>query len=98
MKRRMRSKIYSLLVASVVMLCGAGSLQAQTPHRDSADFEFGRSIEILANMMREFDQSYVSRIDVDELLTAAADGISRITDPYSLYLSEEDMVPSIEAD
>lgn len=92
MKRRMRSKIYSLLVASVVMLCGAGSLQAQTPHRDSADFEFGRSIEILANMMREFDQSYVSRIDVDELLAAAADGISRITDPYSLYLSEEDMV------
>ena len=88
----MRNRVYVFFVASLAMLLSIGSLQAQSVRRDSADFELGRSIEILANMMREFDQNFVSRIDVDKMLAAAADGISLLTDPYSYYLSEEDMV------
>lgn len=74
-----------------VVLLSASDVVAQQPKRDSADFELGRAIEILANMMYEFDTKHVSETSVDKLLQSAALGISRATDPYSQYLSEEDM-------
>ncbi len=67
------------------------TVSAQQPKRDSADFELGRAIEILSNMMYEFDTRYVGQPSVDKLLRYAALGISHATDPYSQYLSEEDM-------
>ena len=81
-------QICSLVLA--VSLLG-GVVFAQQPQRDSADFELGRAIEILSNMMYELDTKYVGRADVDKLLSSAAFGMSRATDPYSQYLSESDM-------
>ena len=81
-------QICSLVLA--VSLLG-GVVFAQQPQRDSADFELGRAIEILSNMMYEFDTKYVGKADVDKLLSSAAFGMSRATDPYSQYLSESDM-------
>jgi carboxyl-terminal processing protease len=51
----------------------------------------GCSIEILANMMREFEVGYVDDVEAGELLQAAASGMIAATDPYSEYLSESDM-------
>lgn len=62
--------------------------EAQGTRRDSADFELGRSIEILSNVIREFDTSYVTPVSADDLLGAAVAGITRITDPYSEYISD----------
>ncbi len=84
-----RSVVICCLVAAAT-LC-VGSAVAQESNRDKADFELGRAIEILANMMYEFDNKYVGDVPVDKLLSAAAYGITRATDPYSQYLSEEDM-------
>ena len=81
-------QICSLVLA--VSLLG-GVVFAQQPQRDSADFELGRAIEILSNMMYELDTKYVGKADVDKLLSSAAFGMSRATDPYSQYLSESDM-------
>ena len=77
------------LVLAVSLLGGVAF--ARQPQRDSADFELGRAIEILSNMMYELDTKYVGRADVDKLLSSAAFGMSRATDPYSQYLSESDM-------
>ena len=88
----MRSrKLYIVLAVVASTLLSATSAQAQISERESADFELGCSIEILANMMREFDMNYVKDVSPDDMLKAAAQGIVRITDPYSQYLSEEDM-------
>ena len=81
-------QIFSLVS---VVLMSVGVAFAQQPKRDSADFELGRAIEILSNMMYELDTKYVGRADVDKLLSSAAFGMSRATDPYSQYLSEKDM-------
>ena len=64
---------------------------AQSPERDSRDFELGKSIEILANIMREFESGHVEDITAAELLDAASQGMTLATDPYSEYLSEEAM-------
>lgn len=89
----MRSKRVYIIFAAVVLLFVAPlTAQAQTLRRDSSDFELGRSIELLANIMREFDTGYVQQVSPDDLLAAAVRGITKITDPYSQYLSEQDMV------
>ena len=81
-------KIFSLVYVAMLL---TGVASAGQPKRDSADFELGRAIEILSNMMYELDTKYVGRADVDKLLSSAAFGMSRATDPYSQYLSEKDM-------
>lgn len=80
--------IYTLVAALVLPIAG---VSAQQPKRDSADFELGRAIEILTNIMYEFDTHHVRDVKVDDLLSSAVYGITRVTDPYSQYLSEEDM-------
>ncbi|MFI3279217.1 MAG: S41 family peptidase [Rikenellaceae bacterium] len=55
------------------------------------DFGLNRNIEIMVNLMREISENYVDEVDPDQLLTYAAEGISRRLDPYTEYLPEEDM-------
>ncbi|MBR3590439.1 MAG: S41 family peptidase, partial [Alistipes sp.] len=64
---------------------------AQSEERVRQDFELGRATEILANIMREYHTSYVDKVDADNLLKSAVDGLVGATDPYSEYLSESDM-------
>lgn len=93
MNRVTMSRVLSLkwVLCAVVMLGFAAPTRAEEPRRDSADFELGRSIEILANIMREFDERHVKVVSPDDMLRAAVLGITKATDPYSQYLSEEDM-------
>ena len=84
-----RGLMYSLLA----MLCLAVAVEAtaQEVERERADFELGRATEILANIMREFEVGFVDEVKVDDLLNSAVMGMVMSTDPYSEYLSEEDM-------
>lgn len=74
-----------------VIMSSAVSLSAQETGTGASDFDLGRATEILANMMREFSTEYVDAVDADELLDAAAQGMIVATDPYTEYLSEDDM-------
>lgn len=78
-------------VAGLFALVAVCDASAQENRSTQEDFELGRSIEILANVMREFDKEYVRDVSPDKLLSAAVLGITKVTDPYSQYLSEEDM-------
>ena len=74
-----------------VVMSSAVSLSAQETGTGARDFDLGRATEILANMMREFSTEYVDAVDADDLLDAAAQGMIVATDPYTEYLSEDDM-------
>ena len=81
-------------IMGVVVAVTIASLQcvtAQSIERDRRDFELGKSIEILANIMREFESGHVENITSSELLSAATQGMTMATDPYSEYISEEAM-------
>ena len=80
--------IVAALAIGIVMLTEA---VAQSPERNSRDFELGKAIEILANIMREFESGHVDDVTAAELLDAASQGMTLATDPYSEYLSEDDM-------
>ena len=73
------------------LLCALLPAASHAQQNERADFELGCATEILANIMREFEQGYVDRVSADKLLQAAADGLVHATDPYSEYISEESM-------
>ena len=55
------------------------------------DFGLGRNMELLVNMMRSLTTHYVDKLNPDDLMRNAADGMVTNLDPYTSYLSEEDM-------
>ena len=55
------------------------------------DFGLGRSMESAGNMMRELSLRFVDEVDPDLLIEGAAEGMVRRLDPYTEYLSEEQM-------
>ncbi len=54
-------------------------------------FGLNRNVEIMVNIMREISENYVDEVDPDQLLSYAAEGISRRMDPYTVYMPEEEM-------
>lgn len=54
-------------------------------------FRMGRGMEILVNLFRELTLYYVDEPDPDRLLSDAAAGMTHSLDPYTEYISEEDM-------
>ena len=55
------------------------------------DFGLGRNMELLVNMMRSLSTHYVDKLNPDDLMRDAAAGMVTNLDPYTSYLSEEDM-------
>ncbi len=78
------------MAAAVVLMMSATPLYAQES-RMAADFELGKTTEVLANMMREIESQYVDKVSADKILKNASRGIVLATDPYLEYLSESDM-------
>ena len=84
-------------IAHIVGIVIIGSLlsiegiMAQGSERMHRDFELSKSIEILANVMREFESGHVENVTASALLEAATMGMTMATDPYSEYISEENM-------
>lgn len=78
------------MAAAVVFMMSATPLYAQES-RMAADFELGKTTEVLANMMREIESQYVDKVSADKILKNASRGIVLATDPYLEYLSESDM-------
>ncbi len=92
---KLRNIAVSLLrgvgVVALVGIMAIESTSAQSTERSRRDFELGKSIEILSNIMREFETGHVDNIEASELLTSAAQGMIAATDPYSEYIPEEAM-------
>ena len=83
-----------LCCIGMVTLVGIATIEsasAQSSERTRRDFELGKAIEILANIMREFEGGHVDDIESSELLKHAAAGMIAATDPYSEYIPEEAM-------
>lgn len=55
------------------------------------DMGLGRNMEIMVNMMRELNLQYVDEVSPDKLMGDGAQGMVRNLDPYTQYMSEEEM-------
>lgn len=87
----MKFRLWHRLLFVVAALTATMESYAQTDSRTQRDFELGESIEVLANIMREFEVGFVDDVSAKQLLNSAARGMITATDPYSEYLSEESL-------
>ena len=55
------------------------------------DFGLGRNIEIMVNLMRELSLQYVDEVSSDKLMKDGAIGMVRNLDPYTEFMSEQEM-------
>ena len=55
------------------------------------DFGLGRNMEIMVNLMRELSLQYVDDVEADKLMRDGAAGMVRNLDPYTVYMSEQEM-------
>ena len=55
------------------------------------DFGLGRNMEIMVNLMRELSLQYVDEVKADKLMMDGAMGMVRSLDPYTSYMSEQEM-------
>ncbi|MBR5138933.1 MAG: S41 family peptidase [Alistipes sp.] len=81
MKRVKRYGLVALVVAAVATGVWAT--------RD--DFGLGRNIEIMVNLMRELSLQYVDEVHSDKLMKDGAMGMVRNLDPYTEFMSEQEM-------
>lgn len=54
-------------------------------------YNLGKNIEILVNLFRTLNLFYVDGVEADKLMDAAANGMTKVLDPYTIYLSPESM-------
>lgn len=83
---KMGKRIRRFLSAVCVVSLSIGAAAAQPD-----GFRMGRDMEILVNMLRDLTLFYVDDVDPDELLSDAAAGMAVGLDPYTVYISEQDM-------
>ena len=76
---------YTLLIAGL-----AGCLLLGAAAKDSI-YNLGKNIEILVNMLRSIELFYVDNVESDKVLGAAADGMTKILDPYTEYIPADEM-------
>lgn len=76
----------NILIAFLLAIVGILSFRAV-----QNDFGLGRNMEMMINLMRELSNNYVDEIDPNKMMKDGANGITSHLDPYTDYLSEEDM-------
>lgn len=54
-------------------------------------YNLGKNIEILVNLFRNLNLFYVDGVEPDKLMDAAAEGMTKVLDPYTTYLSADKM-------
>lgn len=82
MRKSVRYTILAVALAGCLLLGSAAKNNV---------YNLGKNVEILVNMLRTINLFYVDDVESDKILKAAADGMSSILDPYSVYLPAEEM-------
>lgn len=80
-----------LLIASIAII--GLSAYTQTPKQISSDryFIINKNIDILTSILKEIDLFYVDSLEVDKVVNNTINSMLSQLDPYTNYISEEDM-------
>lgn len=83
----MRRRVKHILIVGAVVVGGlllGSAAQSNT-------YNLGKNIEILVNLFRNLNLFYVDGVEPDKLMDAAAEGMTKVLDPYTTYLSADKM-------
>lgn len=75
---------FTLLAVALV------GIVATSVAKNRKEFDLGRNMEIMINLMHILSTNYVDNIDSDEMARNAADGITSVLDPYTTFIPEKE--------
>ncbi|MFV0483342.1 MAG: S41 family peptidase [Bacteroidales bacterium] len=81
------TKLRKLLIACTVTALGFFTVSFTDKH----NFELAKNLEIYFNVIKELDINYVDEIEPEKLITKSIEEMLSSLDPYTNYISEEDM-------
>lgn len=84
-------KIKTISKAAALFFAAAFAVTGRATATPPDAFNMGRGMEVLVNMYRDLNLFYVDDVDPEKLLTDAAAGMTMSLDPYTEYISEDDM-------
>jgi carboxyl-terminal processing protease len=87
MKHKITSNLQSLMLAAILMMAPAFTLQAQT----SSDFEISKNLEILSTLYKELNTNYVDGVNPSDLMKTGIDAMLDKLDPYTVYIPESEI-------
>ena len=89
MKRTLRHivAIGGVAVATLLLTSAAGD----------NTYKLGKSVEVLVNLLRNINLFYVDEMPSEKIMNAAAEGMTKILDPYTEYIPAERMAEDASA-
>lgn len=82
----MRRGFFKHILLTLALTSVVVGVEAKTRN----DFNLGRNMEIMINMMHTLSTQYVDKIDADEMARNAANGITSKLDPYTSFIPEKE--------
>lgn len=82
----MRRGFFKHILLTLALTSVVVGVEAKTRN----DFNLGRNMEIMINMMHTLSTQYVDNIDADEMARNAANGITSKLDPYTSFIPEKE--------
>ena len=58
---------------------------------ESSTHNLGKTVDVLVNMLRSINLFYVDDVAPEKIMNAAAEGMTKILDPYTEYIAPEEM-------
>lgn len=74
----------------IVAICGIQDIQAQQ-QTDKAAFDLSKNLTVYYNILKELNLLYVDSVDNAKLINKGVESMLGELDPYTVYISEEDM-------
>ena len=78
-------------IGKVLVVCGVALCTLLVAAAGSSTHNLGKTVDILVNMLRTINLFYVDEVPSEKIMNAAAEGMTKILDPYTEYIPAERM-------
>lgn len=78
-------------MGKVLVVCGVALCTLLVAAAGSSTHNLGKTVDILVNMLRTINLFYVDEVPSEKIMNAAAEGMTKILDPYTEYIPAERM-------
>lgn len=78
-------------IGKVLVVCGVALCTLLVAAVGSSTHNLGKTVDILVNMLRTINLFYVDEVPSEKIMNAAAEGMTKILDPYTEYIPAERM-------
>ena len=78
-------------IGKIAVVCGVVLCSLLIGAAANNTYNLGKTVDVLVNMLRAINLFYVDDVPSEKIMNAAAEGMTKILDPYTEYIPAEKM-------